>query len=160
MFNRIKGNYMSIVLPILAVTALSATALQISAQDSEAAKNEIIALETELGRAMIHRDTATLQRIVADEWICQGATGISTKASFISDVEQRKLVVTKFVLHDIRVRVFGDVAYLIGADDETSSYAGTDNSGTYNWLDVWTKRDGHWVSVATQITKAAPSGQK
>ena len=151
---------MSIVLPILASTALTIGALETSAQDSEAAKKEIIALETELGRAMIHRDTAALKRIVADEWICQSATGVSTKASFISDVEQGKLVVAKFVLHDIRVRVFGDVAYLMGADDETSSYAGVDNSGTYNWLDVWTKRDGHWVSVATQITKATPNVKK
>ena len=143
---------MSLSLALLA--ALTAHVPQSSAAD-ERAKQEIIAQEEALGRAMIHRDTATLQRIVADEWVCQGATGISTKKSFISDVATGKLKVRKFVLHDIRVRVFGNVAYLMGADDEVSAYAGKENSGTYNWLDVWVKRGGKWVSVATQITKAA-----
>jgi ketosteroid isomerase-like protein len=149
---------MPVSLSILAATALIAAAPQSTARD-EQAKKEIIALEAELGRAMIHHDTAALQRIVGDDWICQSATGVSTKQSFVSDVAHRKLVVTRFVLHDIHVKVFGDTAYLMGADDEESSYAGTRNSGTYNWLDVWTRRDGRWVSVATQITKAVPKGR-
>ena len=148
---------MSVSLVILASTALVGAAPQSAAQDAHA-KKEIVALEQELGRAMIHRDVAALQRIVGDDWICQSATGRSTKQSFISDVTHGKLVVSKFVLHDVHVRVFGDVAYLMGADDEESTYAGAKNSGTYNWLDVWVKRGGRWVSVATQITKAAPKG--
>ena len=149
---------MSVSLAMLASTALVAAGPQSTAAD-EQAKKEIVALEAELGHAMIHRDVAALQRIVGDDWICQSATGISGKQSFISDVAHRKLVVRRFVLHDIHVKIFGDTAYLMGADDEESSYAGVRNSGTYNWLDVWTKRNGHWVSVATQITKAAPKGR-
>lgn len=144
---------MPISLAILASTALVAATPQSAARD-EQAKKEIIALEAELGRAMIHHDIAALQRIVGDDWICQGATGVSSKRSFITDVAHRKLVVRRFVLHDIHVQLYGDTAYLMGADDEDSSYAGVRNSGTYNWLDVWTKRNGRWVSVATQITKA------
>jgi len=147
---------MSVSLVILASTALVGAAPQSAAQDAQA--KEIIALEQELGRAMIHRDVAALQRIVGDDWICQSATGRSTKQSFISDVAHGKLVMKKFVLHDIHVRIFGKVAYLMAADDEISTYAGANNSGTYNWLDVWVKRNGRWVSVATQITKAAPQG--
>lgn len=147
---------MSVSLVILASTALVGAAPQSAAQDAQA--KEIIALEQELGRAMIHRDVAALQRIVGDDWICQSATGRSTKQSFISDVAHGKLVMKKFVLHDIHVRIFGKVAYLMAADDEISTYAGANNSGTYNWLDVWVKRNGRWVSVATQITKAAPNG--
>lgn len=147
---------MSVSLVILASTALVGAAPQSAAQDAQA--KEIIALEQELGRAMIHRDVAALQRIVGDDWICQSATGRSTKQSFISDVANGKLVMKKFVLHDIHIRIFGKVAYLMAADDEISTYAGANNSGTYNWLDVWVKRNGRWVSVATQITKAAPQG--
>ena len=148
---------MSVSLAVLASTALVGATPQSAAQDAQA-KKEIVALEQELGRAMIHRDVAALQRIVGDDWICQSATGRSTKQSFISDVAHGKLVMKKFVLHDIHVRIFGNVAYLMAADDEVSTYAGATNSGTYNWLDVWTKRNGRWVSVATQITKVAPKG--
>ena len=144
---------MSVLFALLAPALLMADTPPPSAADRQAEK-EIVAQEAELGRAMIHRDVAALQRIVGDEWLCQGATGISTKASFISDVATGKLAVRTFTLHDVHVRVFGDVAYLMAADDEQSAYAGSDNSGTYNWLDVWIKRDGRWVSVATQITRA------
>lgn len=137
--------------PVLVAGMLIASSA--SAETGDAAR--IVAQEQALGRAMIAHDVTTLSRIVGDEWLCQGATGISTKRDFLRDVADRKLVVRTFRLHDVHVRVLGDVAYLMAADDEHSSYAGTDNSGTYNWLDVWQKRGGQWVSVATQITRAA-----
>jgi hypothetical protein len=40
-----------------------------------------------------------------------------------------------------------------GFDDETSSENGKDTSGTYSWTDVFEKRNGHWVAVASQTTK-------
>jgi hypothetical protein len=40
-----------------------------------------------------------------------------------------------------------------GYDDETSSEKGKDTSGTYSWTDVFQKRNGHWVAVASQTTK-------
>jgi ketosteroid isomerase-like protein len=117
-------------------------------------EGKILENEKALGQAMIHRDLATLSRLVADDWTIQsegGSTG--TKSGFIDDVKTRRLVVSSFNLHDMHVRVFGDVAILQGADDEISSYDGKANNGTYNWLDVWVKRDGQWISVATQLTR-------
>jgi hypothetical protein len=49
--------------------------------------------------------------------------------------------------------VLGNVAFVQGFDDEESSYKGKPSNGTYNWLDVWEKRGGRWVSVATQLTR-------
>ena len=145
---------MAIGLPfsILALGALLTSPVE-GAVGHKADATEIVSLERALGRAMVARDTRALARIVADDWLCQGASGISTKKSFIDDVATGKLVVRRFVLHDVHVRVMGNVAYLMAADDEDSAYGGTDNSGTYNWLDIWEKRGGRWVSVATQITK-------
>jgi hypothetical protein len=114
----------------------------------------ILENEKALGEAMIHRDVATLSRLVGDDWTIQSAAGSTgTKAGFIEDVKTGRLVVSSFKLHDMHVRVFGDVAILQGADDEISSYEGKANNGTYNWLDVWVKRDGRWISVATQLTR-------
>jgi len=142
---------MRMLFPILACGAILITPADAAASTADA--KLIIGLEQELGRAMIAGDTKSLSQIVGDDWVCQSATGISDKAHFIDDVASRKLVMKKFVLHDVHVKVFGDTAYLMAADDEASVYAGTKSGGTYNWLDVWRKRNGHWVSVATQITK-------
>ncbi len=126
----------------------------IMAQDLSSTEGRILENEKVLGEAMIHRDVATLSRLVADDWTIQSEGGTTgTKSGFIGDVSSGRLVVSVFRLHDMHVRVFGDVAVLQGADDEVSSYAGKASNGTYNWLDVWVKRNGQWVSVATQITR-------
>lgn len=124
------------------------------AQKLPSAEHTILENERALGEAMIHRDIATLTRLVADDWTIQSEGGTTgTKSGFIDDVRSGRLVVSTFRLHDMHVRVFGDVAILQGADDEVSSYEGKASNGTYNWLDVWVKRDGQWVPVATQLTR-------
>jgi ketosteroid isomerase-like protein len=128
-----------------------------TAKDPPATEDKIAGFETALGQAMIHKDIATLTNLVADDWTIQSSSGaMGTKDGFINDVKSGKLVVTSFKIHDVHVRVLGDVAFVQAFDDETSFYEGKENSGTYNWLDVWQKRDGHWVSVATQLTKVEP----
>ena len=142
-------------LSILAASLfLTCTAI---AKDAPTPETKIAAFEADLGQAMIHKDIATLSNLVADDWTIQDASGsMGTKAGFINDVKSGKLVVTSFKIHDLHVRVLGNVAFVQAFDDETSSYEGKENSGTYNWLDVWVNRDGHWVSVATQLTKVEP----
>jgi hypothetical protein len=128
-----------------------------TAKDSPATENKIAGFEEALGQAMIHKDIATLSNLVADDWTIQDKSGsMGTKAAFISDVKSGKLVVTSFKLHDLHVRVLGNVAFVQAFDDEISFYEGKESSGTYNWLDVWVNRDGRWVSVATQLTKVEP----
>ena len=142
-------------LSILAASLLlTCTAI---AKDAPTPETKIAAFEADLGQAMIHKDIATLSNLVADDWTIQDASGsMGTKAGFINDVKSGKLVVTSFKIHDLHVRILGNVAFVQAFDDETSSYEGKENSGTYNWLDVWVNRDGHWVSVATQLTKVEP----
>ena len=125
-----------------------------AAIDVPTAEKTINDSEAALGEAMIHRDLATLDRLVGDDWTIQSDSGtMGTKAGFLDDVRSGALVIKSFRLHDVHVRVLGDVAFVQGFDDEVSSYKGKDNSGTYNWLDVWQRRDRRWVSVATQLTR-------
>jgi ketosteroid isomerase-like protein len=125
-----------------------------AAMDVPAAEKTINDSEAALGVAMIHKDITTLDKLVGDDWTIQSESGtMGTKASFIDDVRSGALVVRSFRLHDVHVRVLGDVAFVQAFDDEVSSYKGKDNSGTYNWLDVWQRREGRWVSIATQFTR-------
>jgi len=139
---------------ILAISfSLACTAM---AKDAPTIEEKIAGYEADLGQAMIQRDIATLQKLVGDDWTIQSDSGtMGTKAGFINDVKSGTLVVSSFKLHDLHVRVLGNVAFVQGFDDETSSYNGKTNSGTYNWLDVWENRGGRWVSVATQLTRVA-----
>lgn len=126
----------------------------IGADDTTRTERLIEEQEAAIGRAMIQKDLVTLSRLVGDDWTIQNDSGVvGNKAGFIDDIKTGRLVVQRFELHDVRVRVIGDIAIVQGTDDEVSSYAGQDGSGTFNWMDVWTKRDGKWVSIATQLTK-------
>lgn len=129
------------------------------AQQALSVEQLIAGNEAALGRAMIARDTATLSQLVGEDWTIQNDSGHpGTRAAFIHDIGSGKLVVKRFVLHDLHVRVSGNVAWLFGTDDEVSSYDGKESNGRYNWLDVWVKRNGHWVSVATQLTRVKTAG--
>jgi ketosteroid isomerase-like protein len=140
------------IISILAASILFTYAA--AAKHVSPTEKKITDLEAALGQAMIHKDIATLSSAVADDWTIQSDSGaMGTKTGFIDDIRSGALVVTTFKLHDLHVRVLGNVAFVQGFDDETSSYKGKDNSGTYNWLDVWENRGGRWVSVATQLTK-------
>ena len=91
-----------------------------TAKDAPATEDKIAGYETALGQAMIHKDIATLTNLVADDWTIQSSSGaMGTKDGFINDVKSGKLVVTSFKIHDIHVRVFGDVAFVQAFDDET-----------------------------------------
>jgi hypothetical protein len=43
-----------------------------------------------------------------------------------------------------------------GSDDEKSTHNGKDTSGTYTWTDVFQKRGGRWMVIASQDTPVKP----
>lgn len=147
---------MTMLISLAASAVLAATVL--SAQNAPSTQSLIRGYEEDLGTAMIHRDISTLARLVGDDWTIQNESGVTgTRDGFIADVKSGRLVVKSFRLHDVQVRVLGNVAMVQGFDDEQSAYDGKPSNGTYNWLDAWVYRDGRWVSVATQLTRVTAS---
>lgn len=59
--------------------------------------------------------------------------------------------------HDVHVRLVGaDLAIVQGQDTETSTHKGKSASGAYSWTDIFQKRDGRWVAIASQNMPVAP----
>ena len=56
---------------------------------------------------------------------------------------------------EMKVKVFGNTAVVMGSDTEKSTYKGKDSSGKYVWMDVFVNRGGKWQAVASESTKAA-----
>jgi ketosteroid isomerase-like protein len=136
--------------------AAALAAAWLPAQNAPSPESLIRGYEEDLGTAMIHRDVTALAHLVGEDWTIQSESGVTgTREGFLSDIQSGKLEVKSFRLHDVHIRVFGDVAMVQGFDDEESAYDGKTSNGTYNWLDVWVRRDGRWVSVATQLTRVS-----
>ena len=110
--------------------------------------------------ALVRRDAAVLQRIIADDWLETSWDGTSfDKAKAIADLSLATVVIDPLKVH--KVRVFGDVAIVTAGDTEKSASVGDNGSAHYVWTDVYLKRNGQWQIVSTQgskVPRAAPGG--
>jgi len=126
---------------------------QVSAQTSGSSEKEILKLENRWSEAVVKRDTTTLQRLFADEYLATDPLGgVSNKAQSIADIASGTFVVTSFTLDDMKVHIYGKVAVVTGSNDMKGTYSGKDISGKYRFTDVFVKRSGRWQCVATQST--------
>ena len=57
---------------------------------------------------------------------------------------------TSATMGDMKVRVLGDTAVVTGSDDEVTMTNGNKSSDHYVWTDVFVKRNGKWLAVASQ----------
>ena len=60
---------------------------------------------------------------------------------------------TSATMGDMKVRVFGDTAVVTGTDDEITMEGGKKTSDHYVWTDVFVKRNGQWLAVASQTAE-------
>jgi len=111
-------------------------------------------LEAKWSAASLTQDVKTLDAILASDWVGRGWSGKqSDKAKALANMKDPNSKTTAVKNHDVVVRAYGNIAVVQGYDDETSTDKGKDSSGTYSWTDVFQKRNGHWVAIASQTTK-------
>ena len=120
---------------------------------AEQVEQALMKMERNWTDAALKKDTATLDKILADDWVGLGPAGSLTKAQLLADLKSGDLKLESETLGEMKVRVFGDTAVVTGSDDEKSSYKGKDSSGHHVWTDVFVKRQGHWQAVASQDTR-------
>ncbi len=133
--------------PVFAALLLGACAVNPARPPAEQA---VLAAEQAFADAMTAHDPAAIARVVAPDWISGSESGkLSTRAGFIAQLSSGELVISRLRNHDLRVQVLGDLALVQGLDDETTTLKGQDVSGTRSWLDVWARREGRWVLIAS-----------
>lgn len=142
------------IINMLLVSALALAASPASAAPGDEAK--LKAIEVAWGKAMVKADISALERIMAPEYVFQGGgPKPQTRGQMNADLKSGKQKLESYTVRDLRVRVMGNMAYVMGYDDEKSSYDGKDTSGTYGFMDVFQRRNGRWVALATQGGKVA-----
>ncbi len=140
-----------LLVALLAFTALPATA---TARLSDEA--QLIQLEHDYARALINKDRTFLMRFYAPDWRGGNWMGFWTKSRMINSLLDKRYVVKSMRLYDLRVRVMGNTAVVQGTDDEVTSMGGRDTSGKWTFTDVFERRGGRWVAVASQTTQVQP----
>ncbi len=127
-------------------------------QGAQAPAEDVEAVVTQLERewvdAIVKKDAATIERVLADDFAGTSPTGHTYKKGIaLEDLKSSKYVVEAMELDEISVNVYGDTAIVFSSQQETSSYDGQDTSGHYHFTDVWVKRNGRWQVVASHGTR-------
>ena len=137
-----------------AALLLAISSLLARGADTKGVEKAIIQMEKDWTEAGIKKDVAAFDRIVADDWISVDFEGnVVNKAAAIADLKSGASSSASVDLGEMKVRVYGDTAIVIGSDTEKSTYKGKDSSGHYVWTDVFVKRNGRWQAVSSQSVK-------
>ena len=122
-------------------------------QADEAAARRLLADWT---RAYLTRDTATLRKVISEEWLYSGSSNRTvTKDEVISGFVKSPDRYEAIDFQDLKVRVYGNTAVLTSA--ENMRVRRSDSSRvTYRlrFTDVYVKESGAWKAVATHTSPA------
>ena len=107
-------------------------------------------------KALSSRDGATLDRLMADDFVFSYPLEGDDKAQFIADCVSGNLTVSHINRDQISVRVFGPTAILTARDTTNWIYHGRVLAGQYKILNVYSKREGEWKLCALQACPINP----
>jgi ketosteroid isomerase-like protein len=118
--------------------------------NNQAVEAIITQLEQKWAAAIVNKDTATLERLLAKEFAgTTPAAHTYSREMAIGDIKSAAYVVSMMDLDEISVNVFGNTAVAFTSQNEISRYGDEDFSGHYHYTDVWVKRNGEWKVVAS-----------
>ena len=142
---------------ILAIAALLVMVMFASpAQDKDQAKAESYIKESESkwAEAGVKGDTASIERILADDFVGVAPDGsFYDKAKEIADTRDVGNMVSNHV-NEVKVRFFGDTAVAQGSES-WEKRTGEPKKGRYVWSDTWVRRNNKWQIVAAEDVSAA-----
>jgi ketosteroid isomerase-like protein len=116
-------------------------------------EDEIRQVESDWGEAFERRDMATLDRLMADDYILTDPLGnLRSKAESLAALETNEVHFESTKSDNVNVRVNGDTAVVTGRSTFRGHYKGWSMAGQYQYTDVLVKRSGSWKAVSSHIT--------
>jgi uncharacterized protein (TIGR02246 family) len=123
---------------------------------AENVEQTIRRLDSERSQAIVLGDTATLERIYADDYSSVGTSGaVRNKAQAIADNKSGSLKIESQSFDNVNVRVYGDAAVITGVVTQKGRDKGKDISGQSRFTRVYVKRNGQWRIVAGHSSRLA-----
>jgi uncharacterized protein (TIGR02246 family) len=129
----------------------------VTASFGAGAEAELKAMSQQWLDAYMKGDPSFLKATEAEDYsITEPDGSLSTKAQDIKAVTDKTFVLKSATMSDFKCRMLGDNAAIVTATLKISgSEDGQEFSGDYRAMDVYEKKDGKWMAVASQMTKVA-----
>jgi ketosteroid isomerase-like protein len=110
-------------------------------------------IQREWANARLKCDSSFPRRIEADDFTVVWFDGtIVNKEQDLQTYESDDVVFTDFNINDLKVRLYGDTAIVVGQGSIKARTKTQDLSGKYVWTDTFVKMSGEWKAVASQVT--------
>ncbi|MGH9321036.1 MAG: nuclear transport factor 2 family protein [Vicinamibacteria bacterium] len=124
---------------------------------SEEATKELLAIEHGLANAWVSKDRVFIAGVLADEWAVVDAAGdVRTKQEVLKEFDSGDLRLDAAKVENVEVRQFGDVAVVRGRSNSTGAYKGVSMTVALRFTDVFVKKDGRWLCIASHATQLPP----
>ena len=143
---------------LLALFVLTGVALSPATGQTKSpkAERELLKLQREWLDAYQKHDAAALERIEADDFTLTEADGqVTTKPEDVASIRNAKPPQPddSFDVEDVKVRLYGDTAILMGRVILKYRNKGQMVVERYRYTDTYLKRRGRWRVVASQLTR-------
>jgi ketosteroid isomerase-like protein len=123
---------------------------------SSPAIEEVKTLALERSRALVGRDLATLDRILAPEFVYTNASGdFADKQTYLARVSSPRVAWISQELRDVEVRVVGDTAVLTAEVHDRATYEGQPLDATFRSTFVYVRSAAGWRCVAGHTSPVA-----
>jgi uncharacterized protein (TIGR02246 family) len=121
------------------------------------AQAEIVAVADDWAKAIVSNDAERIAGFMADDWVIVSASGVTSRAQYMSLVESGELTHSAMdLVGEASVRIYGETAIFTARQTNTAHYAGRTFDADEWTSDVFVRRDGRWLCVLSHITAAAP----
>jgi ketosteroid isomerase-like protein len=135
---------------------LCIAALFAPAQDEEAIRTKILALEKAWNQAYKLADTKALGAILDDKIVLIEDDGsVKTKAEFLASVKAPTSNEEQVIPESLIVHVFGKTAVAVGV----IGVKGKSGVRRERFIDTWIEKNGNWVCIASDATPILHSGR-
>ena len=116
---------------------------------------ELKTIEQQWLDAYIKGDANVIKNLEADDYaIVDPGGAVADKAKDIKSVTDKTFVLKSATMSDFKCRMLGDNAAIVTCMMKmTGTDEGKDFTGDFRGIDVFEKKNGKWMAVASQLTK-------
>jgi ketosteroid isomerase-like protein len=117
-------------------------------------EDQILNLDRQWNEAYPRLDSAALDRIIADDWVCIDGTGlVITKSELLRRVASSASFLDPYKFDEIALHMFGEAAIVTGRLSGQMRDSDGIQDVNQRYMRVYVKRNERWQAVATQVTK-------
>jgi ketosteroid isomerase-like protein len=138
---------------VVAVSLASLTTLFSVAQQKSDAASKVLALEAKWNEAYKRSDIATMNSLLADEFIITVEDGSTySKAGYIAHTGGGTTAVEISEMSDLKVHSHGNTVVVTGAYHEKGTVKGKPYEYHDRLTDIWMNTDGRWQVIASHYS--------